>query len=75
MNSGEDTKADMGSAKILSGRNEYEVTPGVTILQAMIEHGIDIQIVRPVRDGEFVGLAEKVQPGDHITLVPVIAGG
>jgi len=75
MNSRRKSRAGVDQAKILSGRKEYTVTPGVTILQAMIEHGIDIRIVRPVREGEFVGLGEKLEPGDRITLVPVIAGG
>jgi sulfur carrier protein ThiS len=66
---------DGNRATIVSGRKEYSVEAGTTILQAMVEHDIDLRIVRPAREGEFVGLGEKLRPGDRVELIPVIAGG
>ena len=73
-----DLEAEFGEdahSTIVSGRKEYAVRAGVTILQAMVEHDIDFRIVRPAREGEFVGLGEKLRPGDRVELIPIIAGG
>ena len=60
---------------IVSGRREYAVRAGVTILHALVEHDIDFRIVRPAREGRFVGLGEKLRRGDRVELIPIIAGG
>ena len=62
-------------ARLILRDKEYEVSSGTTIVYALVKLGIDVQVVRPMRDGELIGLQERLRDGDVITLVPLISGG
>jgi sulfur carrier protein ThiS len=62
-------------ARLILRDKEYEVPSGTTIVYALVKLGIDVQVVRPMRDGELIDLQEQVQDGDVINLVPLISGG
>ncbi len=63
------------TAKLILRDIEYPVEAGTTILYALIKLGIDVRVVRPVRDGELVSLQEILEEGDLIQLVPLVSGG
>lgn len=63
------------TAKLVLRDREYEVEAGRTILYALVKLGIDIRVVRPMRDGELISLQEQLQEGDEVKLVPLISGG
>jgi sulfur carrier protein ThiS len=63
------------SAKLILRNKEYEVPAGTSILYALVKLGIEIQAVRPLRDGELITLQETIQDGDVIQLVPFVSGG
>jgi sulfur carrier protein ThiS len=71
---GGDSQAD-GAAKLVLHNKEFVVRPGTTILFALIKMGIDVQVVRPLRDGQLIDLGTVLVDGDRIDLVPLIAGG
>ena len=62
-------------AKLILRNKEYEVPAGTTILYALVKLGIDVRVVRPVRNGELITLQEMLQDGDVIHLVPFVSGG
>jgi sulfur carrier protein ThiS len=64
-----------GPARLVLRNKEFEVRPGTTILFALIKLGIDVQVVRPLRDGQLIDLETVLADGDRIDLVPLIAGG
>jgi sulfur carrier protein ThiS len=64
-----------GVARLVLRNREFEVRPGITILYALIKLGIDVQVVRPMRDGQLIDLETVLEEGDLIQLVPLIAGG
>ena len=63
------------AAKLILRDRDYEVEAGTTIVYALLSLGIDVRIVRPVRDGELISLQEQLREGDLIKLVPLISGG
>jgi len=56
-------------------KQEFEVDPGVTVREALIQHSIQPDTVIPIRDGELVAENEVIREGETIRLVPVISGG
>lgn len=62
-------------ARLILRDKEYEVSSGTTIVYALVKLGIDVQVVRPMRDGELIDLQERLRDGDVINLVPLISGG
>jgi sulfur carrier protein ThiS len=63
------------SAKLILRGKEYEVEAGTTILYALVRLGIDIRVVRPMRDGELIGVQEPLRDGDVVQLVAIVSGG
>jgi sulfur carrier protein ThiS len=63
------------TARLVLRNKEYEVQPGTTILFALIKLGIDVRVVRPLRNGELIDPETVLQEGDLVQLVPLIAGG
>ena len=56
-------------------KDEYDVSPGMTVRDAMLKHGIQPEAVIPTRDGELITEDEIIREGDTIRLVAVISGG
>ena len=63
------------TARLVLRNKEYEVQQGTTILFALIKLGVDVRVVRPMRDGELIDPETVLKEGDVIQLVPLIAGG
>lgn len=63
------------TARLVLRNKEYEVQQGTTILFALIKLGVDVRVVRPMRDGELIDPETVLKEGDLIQLVPLIAGG
>ena len=63
------------SATLKLRTDEYEIQSGMTVLDAMLDHGIEPEIVIPTRDGELIGDDEIIRDGETVRLVPVISGG
>ncbi len=63
------------TATLIFRDKEYAVQPGTTILYALIKLGIDVQIVRPMRDGKLVDLEEILRDGESVQLIPLVSGG
>ena len=63
------------TARLVLRSKEYDVQPGTTILFALIKLGVDVRVVRPMRDGELIDPETVLKEGDVIQLVPLIAGG
>jgi sulfur carrier protein ThiS len=57
-------------------RNQiYELTAGLTLLEALSALGIDPESVLAIREGEMIGGAYRLEEGDEVRLVAVISGG
>lgn len=54
---------------------EYDIRPGMTVRDAMLQHDIVPESVIPTRDGELITDDELIRDGDRIRLVSVISGG
>ena len=54
---------------------EYEVKPGTTVRDAMMQHDIQPEAVIPTRNGQLITEDEVIGEGQTIRLVPVISGG
>ena len=54
---------------------EYEIRPGMTVRDAMLQHDILPESVIPTREGELITDDELIRNGDRIRLVSVISGG
>lgn len=63
------------TARLILRDQEYEVRPGTTVLYALIRNQISVEVVRPMRDGELIGMDEILREGDVIKLVPIVSGG
>jgi sulfur carrier protein ThiS len=63
------------TARLILRDKEYEVKEGTTILYALVKLGIDMRVVRPMRDGELISMQDQLRKGDVIKLVPLISGG
>jgi sulfur carrier protein ThiS len=62
-------------AKLVLRNKEYEVKPGMTLLDALKKCNIVPESVIATRDGEMLTDDEIVRSGDVIKLVAVISGG
>lgn len=62
-------------AKLILRDKEYEVKPGMTLLEALKKSNIVPESVIAVRDGEMITDDEIVRSGDAIKLIAVISGG
>jgi sulfur carrier protein ThiS len=61
--------------KFILRDQEYEVRPGMTVLDALKKNNILPEGVLCTRDGELISEDEIVKDGDVIKLVAVISGG
>jgi sulfur carrier protein ThiS len=61
--------------KIILRDKEYEVKPGMTLLDALKKINIVSESVIATRDGELLTDDEIIRSGDVIKLIAVISGG
>jgi sulfur carrier protein ThiS len=63
------------SVKLILRGKEYEVKPGMNLLDSLRKAGILPESVIAVRDGEMIVEDEILKDGDVVKLVAVISGG
>ena len=63
------------SVKLVLREKEYEVRPGMTLLDALKKNNIVPESVIATRAGEMILDDEILKDGDVIKLVAVISGG
>jgi sulfur carrier protein ThiS len=61
--------------KLILRKQEYEVRPGMTLLDALKKNNLLPESVIATRDGELMVEDEILKEGDVIKLVAVISGG
>ena len=61
--------------KLILRKQEYEVRPGMTLLDALKKNNIPLEAVIATREGEVIVEDEILKDGDVIKLVTVISGG
>ena len=61
--------------KLILRDKEYEVRPGMSLLDALKKNNIVPEAVIAVRDGEMITDDEILRSGDVVKLVSVISGG
>ena len=62
-------------AKLILRDKEYEVRPGMSLLDALKKSNIVPESVIAIRDGDMITDDEILRSGDVIKLVAVISGG
>jgi sulfur carrier protein ThiS len=62
-------------AKLILRDKEYEVRPGMTLLDALKKSNIVPESVIAIRKGEMITDDEILHSGDVIKLIAVISGG
>lgn len=63
------------TVKLVLRGKEYEVKPGMTLLDSLKKIGVLSESVLAVRDGEMILDDEILKDGEVIKLVAVISGG
>jgi sulfur carrier protein ThiS len=63
------------TAKLILRDKEYEVRPGMTLLDALKKSNIVPESVIATRDGEMITEDEVLRYGDVVKLIAVISGG
>jgi sulfur carrier protein ThiS len=63
------------TAKLILRDKEYEVRPGMALLNALKNNNIVPEAVIATRDGELITDDELLRSGDVIKLIAVISGG
>ena len=63
------------TAKLILRDKEYEVKPGMTLLDALKKCNLIPEAVIATRDGEMITDDEILRGGDVVKLVAVISGG
>jgi len=61
--------------KLVLRDQEFEVRPGMTMLDALKKNDILLESVLCTRDGELIAEDEILKDGDVIKLIAVISGG
>lgn len=61
--------------KLILRKQEYEVKAGITLRNALLEHGIQPEAVLAVHAGALITEDEVLREGETIKLVSVISGG
>jgi len=61
--------------KLILRNQEYEVRPGMTLLDALKKNDILPEAVLCTRDGELITEDEILKDGDVIKLIAAISGG
>ncbi|MBK8615561.1 MAG: MoaD/ThiS family protein [Anaerolineales bacterium] len=62
-------------AKMILRDKEYEVKPGMALVDALKKHNIVPESVIAIRNGEMITDDEILRAGDVVKLVAVISGG
>jgi sulfur carrier protein ThiS len=62
-------------AKLILRDKEYDVKPGMTLLDALKKCNIVPESVITIRNGEMITDDEVLRSGDVIKLIAVISGG
>jgi sulfur carrier protein len=65
----------MMTAKLILRDKEYEVKPGMALVDALKKSGIVPESVIAIRNGEMITDDEILRDGDMVKLVAVISGG
>ncbi len=63
------------TAKLVLRDKEYEVKPGMTLLDALKKSNIVPESVIATRNGEMITDDEVLRNGDVVKLIAVISGG
>ncbi len=63
------------TAKLILRGKEYEVKPGMTLLDALKKSNIVPESVIATRNGEMITDDEVLRSGDVVKLIAVISGG
>jgi sulfur carrier protein ThiS len=63
------------TAKLILRDKEYEVKPGMTLLDALKKSNIVQDSVIATRNGEMITDDEVLRSGDVVKLIAVISGG
>jgi sulfur carrier protein len=63
------------AVKLVLRDKEYEIRPGMTLLEALRKAGIAYESVIATRDGEMILEDEILKEGEVIKLIAVISGG
>ena len=63
------------TAKLILRDKEYEVKPGMTLLDALKKSNIVPEAVIATRNGELITDDEVLRSGDVVKLIAVISGG
>lgn len=63
------------TAKLILRDKEFEVRPGMSLLDALKKNNIVPESVIATRDGEMITEDEILKDGDLIKLIAVISGG
>ena len=61
--------------RIIHRDKEWELKDGMTVRDAILKVGLDIEAVLAVRDGQLINEETLTRDGDVIRLVAVISGG
>jgi sulfur carrier protein ThiS len=70
-----DSQGAMMVAKMILRDKEYEVKPGMALVDALKKHNIVPESVIAIRNGEMITDDEILRAGDVVKLVAVISGG
>ncbi|MBK9207978.1 MAG: MoaD/ThiS family protein [Anaerolineales bacterium] len=62
-------------AKMILRDKEYEVKPGMALVDALKKHNIVPESVIAIRNGEMITDDEILRAGDMVKLIAVISGG
>ena len=63
------------TAKLILRDKEYEVRPGMALVDALKKNNIVPEAVIATRDGEMITDDEILRDGDVVKLIAVISGG
>ena len=63
------------TARLILRDKEYEVRPGMTLLDALKKSNIVPESVIATREGELITEDEVLRSGDVVKLIAVISGG
>jgi len=63
------------TVKLILRDKEYEVRPGMALLDALKKNNIVPESVIATRDGEIITDDEVLRSGDVVKLIAVISGG
>ena len=63
------------TVKLVLREKEYEVRPGMALLDALKKNNIVPEAVIATRDGEMILEDEILKDGDVVKLIAVISGG